>query len=84
MRKISSPAHQAEILDDAIRKASKTLLSAQDRQTVWTGLGLFTLANFDRLLPLMDAQIAYCADEGLHPHEYWTRKTLTQKIRRTR
>jgi hypothetical protein len=85
MRSISSPAHQAEIIKDGCARLSKKVLNQLNDDAVETicfGLIAFALANFDKMQALFDAQINYCADEDLHPHEYWCAQIAAKAKRR--
>ena len=84
MRSISSPANQAEIVNAGCVKLSKEIFGKPDPSTIWFGLVAFTLANFQKVKPLFEAQVRYCVDEGLATHAYWASHIQRQMKRRWR
>lgn len=79
MRRISSPAHQADPVTVRARQLARRYTRQDNPSEILSGIIMFTLANWDKLESLYEVQIGYCVDEGLHPHDFWKAQITNQR-----
>jgi hypothetical protein len=82
MRSLSSLAHQADPVTIRARQMAKRYMRKDDPHGILQGVILFTLANWQELQPLYEAQLNYCFAEDLHPHNYWLKKMCSKRRRK--